>query len=164
MRRAGSTTRHRADEFVTRLTEDTNAEVIYRDLATDPLPAIDETWVGATFTPVDQRTPEQHAALSLSDDLVAELQGADTIVLAVPMYNFTVPAAVKAWLDLVARAGVTFRYTDQGPVGLLSDKKVYLILASGGTPIGSSADYLSGYLMHMLAFLGLSDVTIVKEG
>ncbi|WP_323767969.1 FMN-dependent NADH-azoreductase [Marinovum sp.] len=140
------------------------ARVITRDLADTPLPQIDETWVGANFTPEADRTEAQKARLAQSDALVAELQAADTIVIGLPVYNFAVPAALKAWIDLIARAGVTFRYTAEGPEGLLSGKKVIVAYASGGTPLGSDYDFASGYLRHILGFVGLTDVTFVTEG
>ncbi len=138
-----------------------NHQIVERNVATG-LSFINEQWVGATFTPVEQRTSEQRQALSDSDVLVEELQAADHIVIGVPMYNFSIPASLKAWLDMVARAGVTFKYTENGPVGLLSNKKVIVALASGGVTLGSAMDFASGYLKHVLGFLGLNDVTFVS--
>lgn len=103
----------------------------------------------------------QRAALSLSDRLVQELMEADVLVISVPLYNFTIPAALKAWIDLVARAGMTFRYTDAGPEGLLRVERAYLILASGGVEAGSRTDFASEYLRHVLRFLGINDVTVI---
>jgi len=134
--------------------------VQYRDL-TDAVPQIDETWVNANFTPADDRTDAQKAALALSDELIAEVQAADVIVIGAPMYNFGVPAALKAWIDQVARAGITFKYTDTGPVGLLEGKRAVLAVATGGTPVGSEIDFATGYLRHFLGFLGIKDVEIV---
>ena len=136
------------------------ARVIRRDLA-DPLPQIDATWVEANFTPADQRDALQTDTLALSDALVAELQAADTVVIGVPIYNFGVPASLKAWVDLVARAGVTFRYTPDGPVGLLEGKRAILAVASGGTQVGSEIDFATGYLRHVLGFIGIHYVEIV---
>lgn len=155
-RREGSVTRALTAEVAERL----GGRVIRRDLAT-PLPQIDEAWVTANFTPADARNPAQRQTLALSDDLVAELKDADTIIIGVPLYNFGIPASLKAWIDLVARAGVTFRYTDAGPQGLLEGKRVVLVLASGGVPIGSEADFASGHLRQVLSFLGLTDVEII---
>lgn len=135
--------------------------VITRDLADTPLPQITEDWVNANFTPADARTDAQRQVLALSDALVAELQAADTVVIGLPVYNFGVPAALKAWIDLVARAGVTFRYTDQGPEGLLKGKRVIVAMASGGTEAGSAIDFATPYLRFILGFLGITDVTVI---
>ncbi len=102
------------------------------------------------------------AKLALSDSLVADLQEASHIVIASPIYNFSVPAVLKAWIDMVARARVTFRYTENGPEGLLKGKKAYLVIASGGVPLGSDMDYASTYLRHVMGFLGIDDVTLVN--
>ncbi|MEM9123146.1 MAG: NAD(P)H-dependent oxidoreductase [Pseudomonadota bacterium] len=136
------------------------AEVIRRDVAAG-VPLIDEAWVGATFTPPENRTADQHAALSYSDRLVEEVQRADAIVIGTPIYNFSVPAALKAWIDQIARARLTFEYTPVGPRGLLADRPVYLVIASGGTGLGSEADFASGYLKHFLAFLGITSVKVI---
>jgi len=93
--------------------------------------------------------------------LVEELKAADTIVIGAPIYNFNIPAALKAWIDLIARARLTFKYGENGPVGLLKNKKAYIVMASGGVPIGSAMDFASGYLQHVLAFVGITDVTII---
>ncbi|NVK34726.1 MAG: NAD(P)H-dependent oxidoreductase [Rhodobacteraceae bacterium] len=159
-RMEGSATREIADVVVKGLTADAAAaKVITRDVSTG-LPFLDEHWVGANFTPAEARSDEQKAALELSDSLISELREADAIVIGVPVYNFGVPAALKAWVDLVARAGETFRYTENGPVGLLEGKKAYLVVGSGGTPAGSDWDYASTYMKHVLGFLGVSDVTV----
>ncbi len=135
--------------------------VIARDLADTPLPQLTEDWVNANFTPQDSRTDAQKDTLALSDKLVNELKAADTIVIGLPMYNFSVPAALKAWIDLVARAGVTFRYTENGPIGLLEGKKAVIALASGGVPEGAPVDFATPYLRHVLSFLGITDVTVI---
>ena len=126
------------------------------------LPLINEPWVKANFTPAEQRSAEQQQVLALSDALIAELQRADIVVIGAPMYNFGVPASLKAWIDLVARAGLTFRYTEQGPVGLLEDKQAYVVVTTGGAKIGSAVDYASGYLNHVLGFIGIHDVQMIK--
>ena len=131
-----------------------------RELATG-LPFIDEQWIGANFTASDQRTDIQLEALSFSDQLVSELQSASHIVIASPIYNFSIPAVLKAWVDLVARAQLTFRYTEKGPEGLLKDKKAYVVVASGGVTVGSEMDYASRYLKQVLGFIGITDVTII---
>lgn len=157
----GSVTRDISSQLVRQLQQHNGAEVQQRDLA-DGLPFIDEQWIGANFTDPDQRSNEQKAALALSDKLVNELQQASHIVIAAPIYNFSVPAVMKAWIDLVARARVTFRYTENGPEGLLKGKKAYLVVASGGVPLGSEVDYASTYLRHVMGFLGIDDVTLVN--
>lgn len=134
--------------------------VIERDVASG-LPFVNDEWISANFTPEDQRSDEQKQILGLSDSLVAELIKVDTLVLGVPIYNFGVPATFKAWVDMIARVGKTFKYTDTGPEGLIADKKVYLVIASGGTPIGSDIDFASGYVKQALRFVGITDVTII---
>ena len=133
---------------------------VQRDL-NNTLPFVDEAWINANFTPDDERSTEQRKTLALSDELVAELKQADTLVIGVAMYNFSIPAALKAWIDLTARARLTFRYTDKGPVGLLEGKKAYLIVASGGVPVGSPVDFATPYLRHALAFIGITDIEII---
>ncbi|WP_417525270.1 FMN-dependent NADH-azoreductase [Marinovum sp.] len=159
-RKTGSATRVLTESLTETLAP---TRVITRDLADTPLPQIDESWVGANFTPPADRTEAQKARLAQSDALVKELQEADTIVIGLPVYNFGVPAALKAWIDLVARAGVTFRYTAEGPEGLLTGKKVIVAFASGGVSLGSDYDFASNYLRHVLGFIGLTDVTFVTE-
>lgn len=100
-----------------------------------------------------------------SDLLVRELDSADVIMITAPVYNFSVPAALKAWIDMICRASLTFHYTENGPEGLLKDRPVYLVMASGGVPFGSSADFASGYLRHILGFIGIRDVRpVYAEG
>ena len=161
-RGAGSTTRQLTAQLVARLAEQGyGAQVTHRDLAQTPPALLTETWVGANFTDDAERNADQKAALAASDELIAELEAADTIVIGVPVYNFAIPAALKAWVDLIARARRTFRYTETGPEGLLTGKKAYLVVASGGVPIGSDYDFASGYLRHVLGFVGITEVTII---
>ncbi|WP_297810446.1 NAD(P)H-dependent oxidoreductase [uncultured Methylophaga sp.] len=157
----GSVTRDISARLVEHLQQQTTASVHRRDLAAG-IDFIDENWVGANFTDPEQRSDEQKAALKFSDELVSELQAASHIVIASPVYNFSVPAVVKAWVDQVARARVTFRYTENGPEGLLKGKKAYLVVASGGVPLGSEMDYATRYLRHILGFMGIDDVTLVN--
>ncbi|PWE17449.1 FMN-dependent NADH-azoreductase [Marinicauda salina] len=135
--------------------------VTVRDLAADPVPQVDAAWVEANFTPAEDRTDAQRAALAGSDALVAELQAADAIVIGVPIYNFSIPAALKAWIDQIARARLTFRYTENGPEGLLKNKTAWLVVASGGVAVDSPVDFATGYLRHVLGFVGIDDVRIV---
>ena len=161
-RNAGSTTRQLADKLVTRLVEQGyGASVIVRDLAATPPALLTENWVGANFTDDADRSADQKAALAASDELIGELEAADTIVIGVPLYNFAVPASLKAWIDLIARARRTFRYTEAGPEGLLKGKRAFIVFASGGVPLGSEVDFASGYLKHILGFVGITDVTII---
>jgi len=160
-RQNGSTTRALGDDLIARLNA-VHGEIVVteRDLSSG-LPFLNEGWVGANFTDPDQRSEEQNAELALSDELIAELKDADVLVIGVPVYNFGVPAVLKAWVDLIARARVTFRYTENGPVGLLEGKKAYLVAASGGTAIGSEIDFATPYMRHVLGFVGVHDVTVI---
>jgi FMN-dependent NADH-azoreductase len=135
-------------------------ELTRRDL-NESLPFVDEAWIGANFTAVEERSAEQRAELAGSDALVAELKAADVLVIGAPIYNFGVPAALKAWIDMVARARLTFRYTQNGPEGLLKGKKAYVVIASGGVPVDSAADFATPYLRHVLAFIGITDVEVI---
>ena len=156
-----SVTREIGDEVVRRLVaQQPTASVVNIDLARG-MPHIDADWIGANFTPAGQRDQRQLARLAASDDAITALQRADAIVLTVPVYNFSVPSVLKAWIDHVCRAGVTFRYTDKGPQGLLRDRPVYLVMASGGVPFGSAADFASTYLRQVLHFIGIEDVRLV---
>ncbi len=132
-----------------------------RDLAANPHPVLDEAALGALFTPPDQRTPEQAARVALDDALIAQTQSADVIILGVPMYNFGVPVQLKTWIDAIARAGVTFRYTENGPEGLIKGKKVYLALARGGIYRDTPNDSQVPYLKTVLGFLGMTDIECV---
>ncbi|MBV8634826.1 MAG: NAD(P)H-dependent oxidoreductase [Burkholderiaceae bacterium] len=129
-----------------------------RDLGRNPHPMLDEAALQALFTPADQRTPEHVARVALDDALIAEVQAADAIVLAVPMYNFGVPAQLKNWFDAIARAQVTFRYTANGPEGLLKGKKAYVTLTRGGMYRNTPNDSQTPYIKTFLAFLGITEV------
>ncbi|PKP87166.1 MAG: FMN-dependent NADH-azoreductase [Alphaproteobacteria bacterium HGW-Alphaproteobacteria-17] len=164
-RSAGSTTRQLTDRLVTRLVEQGyGAAVTQRDLSVTPPALLTEAWVGANFTDEAERSDAQKDTLAASDELIAELEAASTIVIGVPVYNFAIPAALKAWIDLIARARRTFRYTESGPEGLLKGKKAYLVVASGGVPVGSDYDFATGYLRHVLGFVGITDVSIIEAG
>lgn len=136
------------------------AEINQRDL-NHHLPFIDELWVTANLTAADQRTDEQKQKLSLSDTLIAELQQADRIIITTPMYNFGIPATLKAWIDLICRAGITFQYTNEGPVGLLKNKVVDIIITTGGVPLQSPVDFVSDYLKQVFRFIGIEDITTI---
>lgn len=159
-RQAGSVSRDLSQHLVDALS-DSSTEVTKRDIGLSPLPLISETWVGANFTPEENRTDEQKQILELSDTLISELEAADTLVLGVPIYNFGVPAAFKAWVDMIARARKTFKYSETGPVGLLEGKKAYVVIASGGTQSGSEIDFATPYVRHVLGFVGIHDVSVI---
>jgi FMN-dependent NADH-azoreductase len=137
------------------------AELTLRDLAVAPHPMLDEAALGALFTPAEQRSPEQAARVALDDALIAEIQAHDTLVLGVPMYNFGTPVQLKSWIDAIARAGVTFRYTANGPEGLLTGKTVYVALARGGIYRDTPNDAQVPYLKNVLGFLGMTDVRFI---
>lgn len=157
----GSVSRKLADQIIDRVAA-ANATVTVRDLG-QGLPGLDGDWLAANFTPQQDRSPDQKATLALSDTLIAELMAADTLVISLPIYNFGVPSALKSWIDHVARAGITFKYTATGPQGLLSGKRAYLAVASGGTEVGSQIDFATSYLRHVLGFIGITDVQIVAS-
>ncbi len=161
-RSAGANSTRLADAITARLVAaHPGAEVQLRDLAANPHPVLDEPALAALFTPADQRTPEQAARVALDDALIAQVQSVDAIVLGVPMYNFGVPVQLKAWIDAIARAGVTFRYTEKGPEGLIKGKKVYVALARGGLYRGTPDDSQVPFLQSVLAFLGMTDVEFI---
>jgi len=122
---------------------------------------IDENWVAANFTPADQRSEAQHQRLAFSDKLIDEIKQADAIVLTTPMYNFGIPATLKAWIDLISRAGVTFRYTAEGPVGLIKGKHVDIVITTGGVPLQSPVDFVTDYLKQVFRFIGIEDINII---
>lgn len=134
--------------------------VTRRDLA-DGVGLVDETWITANFTAAEERNGAQRDRLAESDALVAELQRADILVIGTPIYNFGIPASLKAWVDMIARARLTFRYTENGPEGLLKDKKAYIVVTSGGVPIDSPFDFATPYLRQALRFVGITDIEIV---
>jgi len=151
-----------ADSIVARLRAGApDARLAVRDLGRTPHPVLDEAALGALFAPPAQRTPEQAARVALDDALIAELKAADVIVIGVPMYNFGVPAQLKNWIDAVARAGITFRYTENGAIGLVQGKKVYVALTRGGHYRNTPADTQVPYLQTFLGFIGLVDVTFI---
>ena len=161
-RREGANSTRVATTITARLqAANPGAKVTLRDLAVTPHPVLDEAALGALFTSADQRSSEQAARVALDDALIAEIQAHDTIVLGVPMYNFGVPVQLKSWIDAIARAGVTFRYTAAGPEGLLKGKKVYVALARGGLYRDTANDSQVPYLKSVLGFLGLSDVSFI---
>ena len=160
-RQADSVSRAVGDEVIRRLTDRyADAELVNLDLA-EGMGHIDGEWVGANFTPEDERSDVQRERLAASDQAVAALEQADVIVLTAPVYNFSIPSVLKAWIDHICRAGLTFRYTANGPKGLLADRPVYLVMASGGVPFGSPMDFASGYLRQVFAFVGIEDARLI---
>ena len=156
-----SITRRLGDEVIRRLNQThPGTDVIERDLSSG-IGFLSESWVQANMTNPVERTRAQQEILAGSDQLVRELNSADVILITAPIYNFSIPAALKAWIDMVCRARLTFRYTENGPEGLLKDRPVYLVMASGGVLFGSSADFASGYLRYILGFIGIHDVRLV---
>lgn len=156
-RKTGSVSRELADKIVARFD---GASVTTRDLTT-PVPQINEAWVGANFTAPDDRSDDQKAILSLSDELVNEVKSADVLVISLPIYNFSVPASFKAWVDQIARAGLTFQYSENGPVGLLQNTRAIVAVASGGVPVGSDYDHATPFVRQILGFIGITDVEFV---
>jgi FMN-dependent NADH-azoreductase len=135
-------------------------ETLERNLNTE-LSFIDSNWIAANFTASDERNQDQSARLAFSDELIAELNWADHIVLTTPMYNFGVPATLKAWIDLVCRAGVTFQYGANGPEGLLKGKRIDIVITTGGAPLDSPVDFVSGYLRQVFNFIGIKNINII---
>lgn len=151
-----------ADQFIGALAERTpGVRVVERDLVREPVPHLDAARFQAFLTRPEERTAEQQAVAGYSDALIEELRAADVVVLGLPMYNFGIASQLKAWFDHVARAGVTFRYTDQGPVGLLRGKKAYVFATRGGAYAGTPGDTQTAYVRQFLAFLGITEVEFV---
>ncbi|CAM3325135.1 FMN-dependent NADH-azoreductase [Pseudomonas floridensis] len=136
-------------------------EVTVRDLATNPVPHLDETLLGGWMKPAGQRSETEQAALDRSNTLTDEVLAADVLVLAAPMYNFAIPSTLKAWFDHVLRAGVTFKYTETGPQGLLTSKRAFVLTARGGIYTGSSLDHQEPYVRQVLGFIGIHNVTFI---
>lgn len=157
-----SISRQLTDQIVAKLeNQHGDVQIKTRDLGKSPLPGTDADWLAAVNTPADQRSPEQAKIADLSDTLIAELKQADVVVIGLPIYNFALPSQLKAWLDQMARAGETFRYTESGPEGLVTGTRAIVAYSSGGTRLGSDIDFASGYLRHMLGFFGITDVQFV---
>lgn len=154
-----SVSRKLADQIIDRVAA-ANAVITRRELG-NGMPGLSGDWLAANFTPEAERTDAQRETLALSDTLITELFAADTLVISLPIYNFGIPSSLKAWIDQVARAGITFNYTPEGPKGLLEGKQAYISVASGGTEVGSDIDFATGYLRHVLGFIGIHDVQIV---
>jgi len=151
-----------ADEYVARRrAADPSVRVVVRDLAADPVPHLTAERFQSFLAQQDARTAEQQVVVDYSDALIDELRAADTIVLGLPMYNFGVPSTLKAYFDHIARAGQTFKYTEKGPVGLLTGKKAIVFATRGGLYAGTPLDSQTEYVRTFLAFLGITDVKFV---
>ncbi|MDE3079786.1 MAG: NAD(P)H-dependent oxidoreductase [Paracoccaceae bacterium] len=156
-----SVSRKLTDRLVARLLDrHADASLVSRDVSTGVNP-VDANWIGAMFTPAENRTDAQKAIVAYADELLAEVKAADIIVIGLPVYNFNVPSQLKSWIDQLARRGETFIYTEAGPKGLLEGKKAIIAMASDGTKQGSAIDFASGYVKHMMNFFGITDVEIV---
>jgi len=160
-RRAGSVSRVLTQDIIAALeSRHGPADVTRRDLA-DGIGLVDEAWISANFTAEEERNAAQRERLAESDALVAELQQADIVVIGTPIYNFGIPASLKAWVDMIARARLTFRYTENGPEGLLRGKEAYVVVASGGVPVDSPVDFATPYLRQALRFVGVTDIEVI---
>jgi FMN-dependent NADH-azoreductase len=144
------------DEIIEKLGDTT---VTTRNVSTTP--AIDANWLGAVFAPSDARDDAQQEIAAYSDSLINEIQTNEVLVIGVPVYNFNIPARLKNWIDQIARAGVTFQYTETGPQGLIQGKRAILAFSSDGTAAGSDIDFAERYMRHILGFIGITDVTSV---
>ncbi|WP_236214114.1 FMN-dependent NADH-azoreductase [Metapseudomonas otitidis] len=161
-RQQGSISRQLTAEFVAQWKAAHPADVVVvRDLAQESVPHLDSDLLGGWMKPADQQNDAERAALARSNRLTEELLAADVLVLAAPMYNFGIPSTLKAWLDHVLRAGVTFKYTETGPQGLLSGKRAFVLTARGGVYAGGPLDHQEPYLRQALAFIGIHDVTFI---
>jgi len=151
-----------AGDYVSRLLErDPQWQVTHRDLGRDPIAHLDATRLTAIMTPEADRSAAQRTIAEEADTLIREVQEADLLVLGVPMYNFAIPSVLKSWFDHIARAGVTFRYTAEGSVGLLEGKRAVVLASRGGLHLGQPTDTQTDYLATMLGFLGIDDVEFV---
>lgn len=145
--------------------ENAESRVMVHNLTDTPFPHLEQVHLTSFSTPVENHTPELIEAIKHSDAAIAELKGADVIVIGVPMYNFGIPSTLKTWIDHIARAGQTFRYTGKGPEGLIKNKKVYLAIATGGVYSESpmkAHDFTESYLRITLGFLGMTDITVFR--
>ncbi|MGR6737371.1 FMN-dependent NADH-azoreductase [Pseudomonas chlororaphis] len=136
-------------------------QITVRDLAVTPVPHLDSNLLGGWMKPAEQRNESEETSLQRSNELTDELLAADVLVMAAPMYNFAIPSTLKAWLDHVLRAGVTFKYTATGPQGLLNGKRAYVLTARGGIYAGSTADHQEPYLRQVMGFIGIHDVEFI---
>jgi len=158
---AGYSQSNQLADFYAEEARDKGNEVTVRDLAAQPIPVLDGELVGALRPSDAPLSPRQQEALALSDELIAELQAHDTVVIAAPMYNFNIPTQLKNYFDLIARAGVTFRYTEAGPEGLVTGKRAVILSSRGGIHKDTPTDLLTPYVKLFLGFIGITDVNFV---
>jgi len=155
-----------ANAIIDRLKEqDPAAAVQTRDLTNGPFPHLEEAHLNAFFTPIEQHTDENKAAIRHSNEAIQEIMDADVLVIGAPMYNFGISSVLKSWFDHIGRAGITFKYTAEGPVGLLTGKKAYIAVTTGGVYSSGDAvayDFVTPYIKAFLAFIGITDVTVVR--
>ncbi len=137
-------------------------KVIDRDVS-GGISLVNEAWVAANFTPDADRSEEQRKLLEESNSLIEEIMAADTLVIGAPIYNFSIPAALKTWVDQICRVGATFNYGEAGPEGLVKGKRAIIVHSSAGTPIGSEIEFASGYMRHILGFIGITDITMIAS-
>ncbi len=151
-----------SDKLVSNLRkENTNLKVIHRNFEEQAIPHLDSEWLQALMTPAEKRNENQQAKVDFSDQLIAELQEADTVVIGLPMYNFSIPSMLKAWFDHIARAGTTFKYTSTGSEGLLGDKKVFLVTTRGGIHKDQASDTQVPFVKTFLGFIGLNNIDVI---
>ena len=150
-----------SQQFVEQLTNNQQISVTTRDLSDNAIAHLTQTEMAAWMTDANERSDEQKALAAISDDLIAELNDNELIVIGMPMYNFGIPSTFKAWIDRIARAGITFKYTEQGPVGLVEGKKVVVLAARGGIYQGTDMDTQTKYLKDVLGFVGMTDVNFI---
>ena len=150
-----------SQQFVEQLANNQQISVTTRDLSDNAIAHLTQTEMAAWMTDANERSDEQKALAAISDDLIAELNDNELIVIGIPMYNFGIPSTFKAWIDRIARAGITFKYTEQGPVGLIANKKVVVLAARGGLYQGTDMDTQTKYLKDVLGFVGMTDVNFI---
>lgn len=156
----GSISTELGEYLVNKLTSVSKSTVTKRQLD-EEIPFINQQIINGLYVDDSQKTVEQKEALKLSDTIVEDVNNHDTIVISTPIYNFSAPAVLKAWADMVARVNKTFSYSENGPVGLLKDKKAYVVISSGGTKVGSEIDFFTPWMKHFLKFIGITDVEFI---
>ena len=156
----GSISTELGEYLVNKLNSVSKSTVTKRQLD-EEIPFINQQIINGLYVDDSQKTVEQKEALKLSDTIVEDVNNHDTIVISTPIYNFSAPAVLKAWADMVARVNKTFSYTENGPVGLLKDKKAYVVISSGGTKVGSEIDFFTPWMKHFLKFIGITDVEFI---
>ena len=156
----GSISTELGEYLVNQLTSVSKSNVTKRQLD-EEIPFINQQIINGLYVDDSQKTVEQKEALKLSDTIVEDVNNHDTIVISTPIYNFSAPAVLKAWADMVARVNKTFSYTENGPVGLLKDKKAYVVISSGGTKVASEIDFFTPWMKHFLKFIGITDVEFI---